>query len=245
MRALAYGLGLSQVFVMSGVLLLYPETQARVYAYSPCVVNKTLQPGCGSLRAAGVGLGLPCMVVSVATAAFVMTTFRLLEEGQLRTDCPFSAETMADLTLWDALFWLLVAGVHGVWLLLALDPGEALAVCAVGFLLVHFLHALCQPPADGRGEGQPLRTSVHFLGCAAGLALAFGCVPEGSTEQVMILLLLAGKDYILGIGHVADRMPRMETVANCRLCYALVASLGTAGAYAGWHKGPRWAAPGG
>jgi hypothetical protein len=43
-------------------------------------------------------------------------------------------------------------------------------------------------------------------------------------------------DYFLGIGHVWERSPDMETVANCRLFWACSAGLCLAALYGAWRE---------
>ena len=77
--------------------------------------------------------------------------------------------------------------------------------------------------------------------------MAAAGVPEGYSDRTLMLLALAILDYFLGIGHVWERVPTMETVCNCRVFHACFSAVSLAVLYSAWHEHlqapPRAAAP--
>ena len=240
-RPLADALGLSQTFLMMGVVLMYPAVRVQTYVYTPCVANGTLKLGtpCGSNRVMRVDVSLLCLLASAGATAFVSTSLSLSERGQLQEECSYCREAVDALGLWDTLFWMTAAVVHAVALLLATSPSDLFLCAGAAYLMAASLVALCRPKDTEGAASDSLRLNANLLGYVCGLALAVSGVPEGFSNRYCLLLLLAVLDYFLGVGHVWDRAPLMETVTTCRVFYACASALSLATAYAAWHDALR------
>ena len=147
-----YGLGISQLAVMIGVVLYFPPVAVQTFVYNPCVSNGTLTHACGSTQSTRVMLPLPCMVVSAAAAVFVMNTRTLVESGVMTHESSYGAEIVGHMGLWDVLFWFVVAGVHAIVVLATCSPVDAFAAGGAVYLMVHFLMRLCSPPGDPNAD---------------------------------------------------------------------------------------------
>lgn len=240
-RPLAYGLGLSQAFLMMGVVLLYPAARVQSFAFAPCVINGTLASGalCGSLRVLRVDVSVLCLLASAAATAFVSSSLSLSERGQLQEECSYCREAVDALGFWDTLFWLTVAATHAAVVLLATSPGDVCLCGGATYLMVGSLYSLCRPKDAEGAPSEAMRVTANLLGYVGGLAVAVAGVPDGYSQRYCLLLLLAVLDYLLGVGHAWDRAPLMETVTTCRVFFACAAGLYLAGAYAAWHEGLR------
>jgi hypothetical protein len=238
-RAAVYGLGLSQVFLMMGAELMYPPAWVQTWVYWPRVENGTLVHAAGGMRATPWGLELPCMAVAAAAAFFVSNSYGLSESGRLPDECAFCQEAVAELGLWDTVFWVTVALNHLIVLSMACSPGDLYLVLGATYLLVASLWTLCRPREARDGEQPPpdsARLTYNVLGCLCGLGLAAAGVPEGYPDRNLLLFGLAILDYFLGIGHVWERVPTMETVLNCRVFHACFSAVNLAVVYSAWHE---------
>jgi hypothetical protein len=249
MSGLMYGLGISQLAVMIGVVLYFPPVAVQTFVYNPCVSNGTLTHACGSTQSTRVMLPLPCMVVSAAAAVFVMNTRTLVESGVMTHESSYGAEIVGHMGLWDVLFWFVVAGVHAIVVLATCSPVDAFAAGGAVYLMVHFLMRLCSPPGDPNADhggyqqapgGMPSVSSgitvanANILGYMAGVGVALYCVPAQYSNRFFLVLFLVVVDYFLGVGHMWDRSPNMEVIANCRLFWVCSASLCLAALYGAW-----------
>lgn len=231
-RAAAYGLGLLQLVVMCAMILFYPAVSVQTFVHFPAVANGTAaRDAPGATTVYQVMLGLPCLAMSAAVSAFVSVTFSLTDTGELDAG-GYSAEALGGTGLWDALFWFAVACVHFVAVLAMATPGDAFAVGACTYLMIHFLQRVCAPVDAEAGLSH---NSVNVVGYLTGLLLALFCVPQGYGNRYTIAFVLGAVDYFLGIGHTWDRAPTMATVASCRLFWACSASLAVAALYGAWH----------
>jgi hypothetical protein len=246
----AYGLGISQLAIMFGVVTYFPLASVQVCVYRPCVSNGTLTHACGSTDSVRLMLPLPCLAVSAAAAVFVSSTHTLAGGGVLSDETTYAAEAVAQAGLWDAMFWFVAAGAHAIAVLAACSPADAFAVGAAAYLMVHFLSQLCRPADErcaggyqsadaganmgGAGAGAMTAANANILGYMAGVGIAVYSVPAQYSNRLVILLLLVVMDYFLGVGHAWDRGPSMFTVANCRLFWVCSASLCLAALYGAW-----------
>lgn len=236
-KGAGYGMGLAQAAVMLGVFLGFPPASVQFYVYYPCVVNGTLTHGCGETRAHRLFLVTPCLVASAATMMFVTSTAALSEAGAIHTDMVYSVEALEQTGLWGAMFWAAVAAAHLVVVLAACSPCDVFAAVLAVYLMVSFLQSLCRPLSPEPGEassGSAIRANANILGYTAGLAVAAYCVPEQYANRFPLLIVLGVLDYFLGVGHVWDRAPSMETVASCRTFWCCCACLSLAGLYGAW-----------
>lgn len=245
-ESVGYGLGISQLAIMLGVVCYFPLASVQVFVYRPCVTNGTLTHACGSTESVRLMLPLPCMVVSAAAAAFVSSTHTLSDAGAMSDETTYGAEAVAHAGLWDAMFWFVAAAAHLIAVTAACSPADGFAVGAAAYLMVHFLSQLCMPADAGgyqnadagggpvAGGGAMTAANANILGYMAGVGIALYSVPQQYTNRMVIVLLLVVMDYFLGVGHAWDRGPSMHTVANCRLFWVCSASLCLAAMYGAW-----------
>ena len=235
-RGVVYGLGLSQVFLMLGVELMYPPARVQTWLFTPCVANGTLVHGCGAARPTSFGLQVPCLVAAAAAAVFVSNSYGLAESGRMTNECTFCQEAVVDLGLWDTGFWVTVALCHLVILLMACSPGDLYLVAWATYLLVSGLWALCRPRDNEQAPPDPGQIIYNVLAIMAGVGLAAVGVPAGYSDRYVLLIPVVLLDYILGIGHVWERGPTMETVCNCRVFHACFSAVTLAVMYSAWHE---------
>ena len=244
--AVAYGLGVSQVAIMAGVVLYFPPVGVQAFVYSPCVSNGTLTHACGSTQSLRVMLTIPCVAASAAAALFVSNTRALADAGSLSNESPYAASSVAQVGLWDTLFWFIVAAVHAIVVVSTCSPVDVFAAGGAVYLMVHFLSRLCAPAepdgengyqapgaAAAAGSGITM-ANANILGYMSGVGVALYCVPPQYSNRLFLVVALVGIDYFLGVGHMWDRSPNMETVANCRLFWVCCASLCLAALYGAW-----------
>jgi len=238
-KGAVFALGLLQLAFVGLIIILYPPASTQIYVYLPCVANGTLTHACGNTRSARVMLALPTLAVSAAAAAFVSNTFSLQEAGLISEDQPFGPEAMGQTGLWNALFWFVVTGAHAIAVAAACSPVDIFAWALSTYLTVSFLASLCAGPEMGQDGYVSSGISVanaNVLGYMAGAAVAFYSVPSDYSNRLIIIFLMIVLDYFLGIGHVWERAPSVETVANCRLFWACSAGLCLAALYGAWRE---------
>ena len=246
-EGVAYGLGISQMAIMWGVLAYFPLASVQVYVYHPCVANGTLTHACGSTESVRLMLPLPCLLVSTAAAAFVSSTRTLSDAGLMSDETTYAVEHVGQAGLWDAMFWFVAAAAHLIAVLAACSPVDGFAAGSAAYLMVHFLSQLCAPAdagyqsaeqgagaGGGAGAGAMTAANANILGYMAGVGIALYSVPQQYSNRMVIVFLLVIVDYFLGVGHAWDRGPSMHTVANCRLFWVCSASLCLAAMYGAW-----------
>lgn len=234
-----YALGVIQLAVMGVIIMVYPPASVQVYVYLPCVANGTLTHACGDTRSVKLMLLLPCLAVSAAAAAFVSNTFSLRESGLISEDTAFGPEALGQTGLWNALFWFIVAGAHAIAVAAACSPVGVFAWALATYLCVSFLARLCESHdynADGPISSSVSIANANVLGYAAGVIVAYYNVPGEYSNRFLIIFLMTVLDYFLGIGHVWERAPSVETVANSRLFWACSAGLCLAALYGAWRE---------
>lgn len=234
-----YGLGVVQLAVAGLMVILYKPASVQVFVYVPCVSNGTLTHACGDTRSGRLGLALPVLAVSAAAAAFVSNTFSLQEAGAISEDVAFGPDALGQTGLWNALFWFVVSGAHAVAVAAACSPVDVFAWALATYLSVSFLARLCAGPefgADGPVSTAVSIANANVLGYMAGAGVAFYNVPGEYSNRFVIIFLMIVLDYFLGIGHVWERTPSVETVANCRLFWACSAGFCLAALYGAWRE---------
>ena len=231
-QSLAYGLGVGQVVLLGAAILCYPPARVQTYTYRPCVVNGSLSRGCGHVKSAWVDLGPPCGVLSLGVASFVISTFSRADGGSLRDDIAFSSAGLEELGQWNAHFWCVVTGFHCVMVFMMCSPVDPVTGLGAGGLMAYALWRICKPADGETGGGASAFGGVVVYLVGAGVA-AHGIAAQYSNRYALTGLLLLF-DYVLRLGHVWDRATTMETVANCRVCYACWSGVVVAGIYAAW-----------
>jgi len=232
-----YTLGALQLAAVGLMIILYPPVSVQVFTYVPCVTNGTLTHACGDTRSVRLMLALPSLAVSAAAAAFVSNTFSLHEAGLIAEDTSFGPEVLGQTGLWNALFWFVAAGAHGIAFAAACSPVDVFAWVLATYLCVSFLAKICTPPEycqDGPVSGAVTLANANVLGYMSGVLVAFYNVPGQYTNRFILIFLVVVLDYFLGIGHVWERSPSVQTVSNCRLFWACSAGLCLAVLYGAW-----------
>jgi len=233
-----YALGVLQLVAVGLSVIIYAPASVQVFVYLPCVANGTLSHACGETRSVRLMLAMPTLAVSACSAAFVSNTFSL-READLINENPFGPEALGQTGLWNALFWFIVSGAHAITIAAACSPVDVFAWGLATYLCVSFLARLCAGPeydADGPISGAVSLANANVLGYMAGAAVAVYSVPNDYSNRFILIFVMVVLDYFLGVGHVWERSPSVETVANCRLFWACSAGFGLAVLYAAWRE---------
>lgn len=237
-KGTVYALGVIQLVAVGLAVILYPPASVQVFVYLPCVSNGTLTHSCGDTRSVKLLLSMPALAVSAAAAAFVSNTFSLHEAGLIGEN-PFGPEALGQTGLWNALFWFIVAGAHAIAVAAACSPVDLFAWALATYLSVSFLARLCAGPdydSEGPVSGAVTIANANVLGYMAGVAVAVYNVPNDYSNRFILIFITVVIDYFLGVGHVWERSPSIETVANCRLFWACSAGVGLAALYGAWRE---------
>jgi hypothetical protein len=234
-----YALGALQLAVMGIMVIAYPPASVQVFNYVPCVSNGTLTHACGETRSVRLMLALPSIAVSAAAAAFVSNTLSLHEAGLISEDSAYGPETLGQTGLWNALFWFVVAGAHAIAIVAACSPVDVFAWLLATYLCVSFLMRICTPAdvgEDGPHTSAVTIANANVLGYMLGVGIALHNVPGQYSNRYFLIFLTVVLDYFLGIGHVWERSPSIDTVSNCRLFWACSAGLCLASLYGAWKE---------
>lgn len=232
-----YALGVVQLAVVGVAVIAYAPASVQIFAYEPCVANGTLTHACGNTRSARLLLAMPSLAVSAAAAAFVSNTFSLHEAGLISEDAAFGPDALGQTGLWNALFWFIVAGAHSIVIAAACSPVDVFAWALATYLCVSFLARLCAGPeytSEGPVSGAVSIANANVLGYMAGAGVAVYNVPLDYSNRFILLFVMVVLDYFLGVGHVWERSPSVETVANCRLFWACSSGFCLAALYGAW-----------
>lgn len=238
-RGSVYALGVIQLAVVGLMLILYQPATVQVFVYAPCVTNGTLTHSCGDTRASKLMLALPTLAVSAAAAAFVSNTYSLLEAGVIQEDVAFGPDALGQTGLWNALFWFVVTGAHAIAIAAACSPVDFFAWALATYFCVSFLAKLCAGQefnSDGPVSGGVSIANASVLGYMAGVGIAAYNVPGDYSNRFILIFVMVTLDYFLGIGHMWEKTPSVETVANCRLFWACSAGLCLAALYGAWRE---------
>jgi hypothetical protein len=238
-RGSVYALGVIQLAVVGLMLVLYQPATVQMFVYVPCVTNGTLTHACGETRSAKLMLALPTLAVSAASAAFVSNTFSLVEAGVIQNDVAFGPDALGQTGLWNALFWFVVSGAHAIVVAAACSPVDFFAWVLSTFFCVSFLAKLCAGQefnAEGPVSDSVTLANANVLGYMVGVCVAVYNVPGDYSNRFILIFVMLVLDYFLGIGHMWERTPSVETVANCRLFWACSAGLCLAALYGAWKE---------
>ena len=225
-----YAAGVLQFMVTCALCFFCPAVHTTLVSYSPAAGFNATHPA-GAVRTFGMGLALPCVVVSSGVVGFVSATIGLAASGHDGNQ--YTHETLSEMGPWDVSFWFVVTGVHLVCVLAACSPGDGFACIVAVYAMVKALHSLCAPASE---EPSIMRVNSSVAGYAFGMGVALYCVPPDYDNRYVIFFLLALLDYILVVGHTWDKSPTVRTVGNCRLCWALATSLCMGALYAGFNE---------
>jgi hypothetical protein len=225
-RGTAYGIGLAQVAVTLGVLLFFPGVEVRLFL-AHIRVNSTSGQDVAEQGAPEAVIrahtGMPILLASTLAAVFSTITYRTYESGIAGQD--FQQEVLDQIPMWDLLFWVYLLLVHAIVVLVVADPVDIFGLIASTCFMTYFLHRACAPKSQILNLTQE---NLNIVGYCLGVLMAayqFTNLRQHSGTTLMLLVVL---DYFLGIGHTFDRQATIDTVANCRLFYICVGTLGTA-----------------
>lgn len=235
-RGTAYGIGLAQVAVTLGVLLFFPGVEVHLYLVH-ANVNTTLgggtqvvvvgHAGAGAPEVIRAHMGMPVLLASALAAVFSTVTYRTYESGIAGQD--FQQEVLDQIPMWDLLFWVYLMLVHAVAVLVVADPVDIFGLAVSTCFMTYFLHRACAPKSQVLNLTQE---NLNIVGYCLGVLMTAYQFTSLRPHAATALMLLVVLDYFLGIGHTYDRQATIDTVANCRLFYICVGTLGTALLYA-------------
>ena len=224
--SLSYGLGVGQVALLGAIILCYPAVRVQTYTYTACVVNGSLTRECGRVTSAWLDVAAAWGLLSVAVAWYVIATFRKMDNGELRGD--FTSEEDGELWGWDLHFWGVVACVHWCVVFMACSPTHLYTGAAAGALMAYALTRICRAGSSSSGNMGGLLVYI------AGVGVACHSIPANYPNRYFLVGGQMLLDYGLGMGHGWDRVTTMETVGNCRVCYATWSALLLTVAYRVW-----------
>lgn len=233
-RGTAYGVGLAQVAVTLGVLLFFPGVEVHLFLVHAGVNNTRVVWGAGPDGAEVIRahMGMPVLLASALAAVFSTVTYRTYESGVAGQD--FQQEVLDQIPMWDLLFWVYLMLVHAVAVLVVADPVDVFGLIASTCFMTYFLHRACAPKSQVLNLTQE---NLNIVGYCMGVLMAAYQFTSLRPHAGTTLMLLVVLDYFLGIGHTYDRQATIDTVANCRLFYICVGTLGTALLYAVCQEG--------
>ena len=229
MRAV-YFLGLLQFVVTVGVVVSYPPLVCVFFSYTPLEHFNTTYP-IATGHVYETELGLPCLLISLGVAVFVSVTFRMASESSMDS-VAYTDENLSSVGHWNALFWIIVAGMHFVVVTAVCSPVDFFACLVASYTMVRALFVVCKPLQEDPSLMQVNSSLVVFV---LGLCVALYSVPGHFQSRYGTFFLLGVLDYVLVVGHTWDRNTSIHTVANCRLCWALSSSLCMAALLGGFH----------
>lgn len=228
-RGTAYGIGLSQAAVALGVVTFGDPVLVHVYTTRMDVrpLNQTIF--LADLRDSGVNVGSWVLITSFLVALFSTTTYHVAKLGFGSND--YQPVVLEEIKFWDFIFWIVVMLLHGIVVMLLCNPVSFYGAALASLLMVYFLGRSCAPRC-----GQLTMTSenLNFVGLGVGFLLICCQLGGSSSNLYLVLCGVLVADYMLGIGHVWDSSPTMDTVINCRLSYACMGILGLVGLYSTW-----------
>lgn len=225
-----YALGVLQFVIMGAVCFFYPPLPTLLLTFTPSQ-DFNVTHHSGVVHTFGTALGLPCMVVSASVMGFVSASITLDAGGY--TEQSYTQETLAEVGPWNICFWFVVTGIHLVCVLSMCSPADVFACAVAVYAMVRALHCICSP--TNAEELSIMRVNSAVAGYVFGLGVALYCVPAEEDNRYISFFLLGLLDYILVVGHTWDKSPTVKTVANCRLSWALAASLCMGAMYGGFH----------
>ena len=229
MRAV-YALGMLQFVLTGGVMLSYPPLSSVLFTVSPSDGFNFTNPGT-TAHVYVADLTIPSLLISLGVVGFVSVTLRMGSECSMES-LGYTDENMASSGHWNALFWMIAAGVHLVFVSAVCSPVDFFACLVASYTMVRALFVVCQPL---REDPSMMQVNSSLVGFTVGMCVAQHCVPARYQSRYATFFLLGILDYILVVGHTWDRNTSIQTVANCRLCWALSSTLCLAALHGGFH----------
>jgi len=234
-RGTAFALCLSQAAIMIGVIFYYPPVFIQYYTIHPVIENGTISLISNihdKINITTFSLTIPFMALSFIAVLFSTVTASQLENGMLQLDSNYSQEALYEAGLWDLIFWVFCSGAHMIVILIVMSPADIYGAVLSSLLIIYFLCKLCQPRAAQLSVTQE---NLNLLGYFAGLFVAGYNLPDAHTARMSSLFVMCILDYMLGVGHIWDQNPRMDTITNCRIFWVCSASCCLSALYGAWH----------
>ncbi len=225
-RGAAYGLGLSQFAIALGIVLFSPPVEVDVYvprAHS----NASKGEFVVAVERAKVHMGMPVGGAAFLAAVFAMVTCKTQEQGLSGQD--FQQDVLDQMGMWDMLFWVFSAAVHGVVVLIVCSPVDAFGALSATAFTTYFLFRACAPKSQAVNLTQE---NLNLLGYGLGVLQIAYQVTDARANGVSVVALLVVLDYFLGIGHTYDRQATIDTVSHCRIFYICAGAIGCSVLYA-------------
>ena len=211
-----YSLGIIQFIAMASVICMYPPLVTVLFCFTPSVGFNTTNLS-GNTHTYSPEMGMPSLLVSLATLVFVTVTLRMLSEAT-GDSLQYTDENVASAGHWNALFWVVVLGIHAIFVVAVCSPVDFFAALVATYTMVRALITICKPIAE---DPTSMAANTGLVGYVAGLAVALVCTPPQYPTRYVLLCILACLDYVLVAGHCWDRNPSILTIANCRLCWVI------------------------
>jgi hypothetical protein len=228
-RGVLYGLGFAQVALTLGCVLYSPPVIVYVYHASVSLKNQTLVPSL--VEQSHIHVGPILVFVSLFVAFFTTITYQSnhLPETHGIGVQDYQIEALMELKMWDMMFWLYALSIHCLVVLMLCTPASVFGTILGTLLMTYFLARACAP----RG-GVVSMTYENFNLLGMGLGFLCVCIQISGAFSNMwfALFLLVASDYLLGIGHVWDSTPTMDTIINCRLFYVCSTMIAVGSLYA-------------
>ena len=211
-----YSLGIIQFIAMASVIFIYPPLVTVVLCFTPSNGFNASNPS-GNTHTYSPEMGMPSLVVSLATLIFVTVTLRMLSETS-GDSMQYTEENVSSTGHWDALFWGVVLGIHAIFVVAVCSPVDFYAALVATYTMVRALVTICKPLSN---DPTSMAANTALVGFVAGLAVALVNTPPQYPTRYVLLCILASLDYVLVAGHCWDRNPSILTIANCRLCWVI------------------------
>lgn len=225
-----YALGMLQFVVLVGVLMSYPPVVSVLFTVNPSYTFNSTNTDL-STRVYMADLCLPSLLISFGVVIFVSITLRMASESSMDS-LSYTEENLTSAGHWNALFWMIVSGVHLVFVAAVCSPVDFFACLVAAYTMVRALFIVCRPLGE---DPSMMQVNSSLVGFAIGLGVALYCVPTRYQGRYGTFLLLGILDYVLVVGHTWDRNTSIQTVANCRLCWVLSGSLSLAALHGSFH----------
>lgn len=225
-----YAFGMFQFVVLCGVLMSYPPVVSVLFTVIPSdKFNGTNTEN--TVRIYVADMFLPSLLISLGVVVFVSITLRMASESSMES-LSYTEENLVSAGHWNALFWMIVSGVHLVFVAAVCSPVDFFACLVASYTMVRALFVICRPLGD---DPSMMQVNTSLVGFAIGIAVALYCVPTRYQARYADFFLLGILDYVLVVGHTWDRNTSIQTVANCRLCWVLSSSLSLAALHGSFH----------
>ena len=214
----ACGLTIVQLPVMLALVSYYHDPLFSMYTTN--VLNITTREM--DIEVEDFSASALYLLTSAVTAAFGLAS----RKAELTSDVFYTVETLEEMPIWDLAFWASVAMQHVCVVTFMCSPLDwyFLALMVTGITLMLML--LSRQPLVPGGRS---RENVLMLLLALLLLMLYSTVRRHHHGAFFAGLLIL--DSLVLTGHTFDARPDMQTIGNCRLCYASAMSTMILGSY--------------